>query len=67
VFRRVAGVYAFQEPAGLLHERTDAALHRLHDAKPTGGDGSSLGRPALPFSLSMQLPIAELGDAAIGF
>ena len=67
MFRSLPPAPILQEVTGPLHERTDMALHRLHDAHPAGANRGSRGGPALPFSLSVQLPVAELSDAAIGF
>jgi hypothetical protein len=66
VFRSLLRAHTCQDSAGPLHERTDMATHRLHDASPVGGDGSGVSGLALPFGLSMQLSVAELRDAALG-
>ena len=60
MFRCLLRAHTLKEVTGLLHERTDVALHRLHDANPAGGDAGSRGGPTLPFCLSVQLPVAQL-------
>jgi hypothetical protein len=64
--RCLLGAHILQEVTELHHDRTDVALDRLRDANPAGRDGSSGGGSALPVSLSMQLSVADLRDAALG-
>src|SRR5918998_2619848 len=62
---RVRCAQAVQEVMAPLHEHGNATLQRLRNSPPIFL-GPSRGGETLPFSPSMQLPVAQLLDAALG-
>ena len=62
---RVRCAQVVQEVTAPLHEHGDATLQRLRNSTPIFL-GAGRGGQTLPFGLHVQLPVAQLLDAALG-